>query len=54
MEFDVLPGPPLAELARTTMARAFAAGPVNSLSEIPASIRAVLTCRCGGQGSVHS
>jgi hypothetical protein len=25
MDFDVLPGPPLAELARTTMARAFAA-----------------------------
>jgi hypothetical protein len=25
MEFEVLPGPPLAELARTTMARAFAA-----------------------------
>lgn len=32
---------------------AFPAGPVTTIEEIPVSIRAVLTCRCGGASQPH-
>jgi hypothetical protein len=61
MDLPVLPGPSLAELARTAVARAGAgavapdgraegpagvAGPVRSFASIPPPLRTLLVCRC--------
>jgi hypothetical protein len=32
---------------------AFPAGPVTTIEEVPVSIRAALTCRCGGKSQPH-